>query len=84
MNRLVADVYKSPSRLGVVAKLENKFLSADDSWWTVRVMLPPDADRHCCPSLPGPDSEKSREGGESPNEALFGQLPAKATAILRS
>src|SRR5215471_1290681 len=36
MNRLTADFYKSPSLSRVVTRLENKLLSADDSWWTSR------------------------------------------------
>lgn len=35
MNSL-ADSYKSPSPSRLVARLENKLLSADDSWWTGR------------------------------------------------
>jgi len=32
----LADFYRSPSPNRVVACLENKMLSADDSWWTGR------------------------------------------------
>lgn len=35
MNSL-RDSYRSPSQSRLIARLENKFLSADDSWWTGR------------------------------------------------
>jgi Uncharacterized conserved protein (COG2071) len=36
MNGLFADRYKSPSRYRLLNRLEDKFLSADDTWWSGR------------------------------------------------
>jgi hypothetical protein len=36
MNGLFPDRYKSPSRYRLLNRLEDKFLSADHSWWTGR------------------------------------------------
>ena len=33
---MIPDFYQSPSRSGIVKRLENKLLAADDSWWTSR------------------------------------------------
>jgi hypothetical protein len=46
MDRLIPNFYKSPSLSPVVTRLENKWLAADDSWWTGRYPL------YTCVSLP--------------------------------
>ena len=33
---MIPNFYQSPSRSGIVKRLENKLLAADDSWWTSR------------------------------------------------